>query len=193
MIALIGDGGFAREVMAQIGYCVPRFVDKQFYKLGDPDVFPISFFNTKRYSAVIAVGDPKARYQVFLSMPKDTIYNNLIAQDAKILGKVCLGMGNIICTGCILTTDIIIGNHVHLNLSTTVGHNTTIGDFVTTAPGVHISGGCNIADFVYMGTGAVLRDHISICKDVTIGMGAVVVKDIIEPGIYVGNPAKKIK
>ncbi|HFU6823723.1 TPA: NeuD protein, partial [Streptococcus agalactiae] len=32
---------------------------------------------------------------------------------------------------------------------------------------------------------------ISSCT--TIGAGAVVVKDIIEPGTYVGVPAKKIK
>jgi serine acetyltransferase len=31
------------------------------------------------------------------------------------------------------------------------------------------------------------------CNDVTIGMGAVVVKDITEPGIYVGNPARRLK
>lgn len=33
---------------------------------------------------------------------------------------------------------------------------------------------------------------ITICNFVTIGAGAVVVKDITEPGTYVGNPIKKI-
>lgn len=34
---------------------------------------------------------------------------------------------------------------------------------------------------------------VDICDHVVIGAGSVVVKDITESGIYVGNPAKKIK
>ena len=34
---------------------------------------------------------------------------------------------------------------------------------------------------------------ISICDGVVIGAGSVVTKDIIEKGIYAGNPAKKIR
>lgn len=34
---------------------------------------------------------------------------------------------------------------------------------------------------------------VKICDNVVIGAGSVVTKDIIESGVYVGNPAKKIK
>ncbi|WP_318247347.1 DapH/DapD/GlmU-related protein [Idiomarina abyssalis] len=34
---------------------------------------------------------------------------------------------------------------------------------------------------------------INICDDVVIGAGAVVTKDISEPGIYAGNPAKLLR
>ena len=34
---------------------------------------------------------------------------------------------------------------------------------------------------------------VNICDQVVIGAGAVVTKDITEPGVYVGNPARKIK
>jgi len=34
---------------------------------------------------------------------------------------------------------------------------------------------------------------VTVCDDVVIGAGAVVTKDITEPGTYVGNPAKKIR
>ncbi len=34
---------------------------------------------------------------------------------------------------------------------------------------------------------------VNICDNVIIGAGSVVTKDINEPGIYAGNPAKKIK
>jgi serine acetyltransferase len=45
---------------------------------------------------------------------------------------------------------------------------------------------------VDVGTQAAFRQHLRICDDVVIGMGAVVVKDIVQPGTYVGVPAKKV-
>lgn len=34
---------------------------------------------------------------------------------------------------------------------------------------------------------------VRICDDVVIGAGAVVTKDIIEPGVYAGNPARLLR
>ena len=34
---------------------------------------------------------------------------------------------------------------------------------------------------------------VEICSDVVVGAGSVVTKNILEPGVYAGNPAKKIR
>ncbi len=47
-----------------------------------------------------------------------------------------------------------------------------------------------IGDNVSIGSNATLLP-VSICDNVVIGAGAVVSKDITEPGIYLGNPARK--
>jgi len=52
--------------------------------------------------------------------------------------------------------------------STTIGNNVSIGSNATILP-------------------------IKICDGVVIGAGAVVTKDISEPGTYIGNPAKKLR
>lgn len=44
---------------------------------------------------------------------------------------------------------------------------------------------------VSIGTNATILP-VTICDDVVIGAGAVVTKDIVEPGFYVGNPAKRM-
>jgi acetyltransferase-like isoleucine patch superfamily enzyme len=49
-----------------------------------------------------------------------------------------------------------------------------------------------IGNNVSIGTNATILP-ISICDNVVIGAGSVVTKNISTPGIYVGNPAKKIK
>lgn len=49
-----------------------------------------------------------------------------------------------------------------------------------------------IGNEVSIGTNATILPT-KICNNVVIGAGSVVTKDITEPGIYAGNPAKKIK
>lgn len=49
-----------------------------------------------------------------------------------------------------------------------------------------------IGNRVSVGTNATILP-VTICDDVVIGAGAVVTKDITEPGIYVGNPARLLR
>jgi acetyltransferase-like isoleucine patch superfamily enzyme len=105
---------------------------------------------------------------------------------------VTVGAGSIICAGAVLTCNISLGRHTHINLSTTIGHDTTAGDFFTTAPGASISGNCSFGNEVYIGSNACIREKTTVTGGVTIGMGAVVVKSIAAPGVYAGNPAQKI-
>ena len=50
----------------------------------------------------------------------------------------------------------------------------------------------NIGSNVSIGSNATILP-VDICNNVVIGAGAVVTKNISEPGIYAGNPAKKIR
>ena len=49
-----------------------------------------------------------------------------------------------------------------------------------------------IGNHVSIGTNATILP-VKIVDNVIIGAGSVVTKDILEPGIYTGNPAKKLK
>lgn len=50
----------------------------------------------------------------------------------------------------------------------------------------------SIGDRVSIGSGSTVLP-VNICNDVVIGAGSVVTKDINEPGIYAGNPARLIR
>lgn len=50
----------------------------------------------------------------------------------------------------------------------------------------------HIGNHVSIGSNATILP-VSICDHVVIGAGAVVTKNITEPGIYAGNPAKKLR
>ncbi len=110
---------------------------------------------------------------------------------------VSFGEGTVVCSGNVFTTNIIVGDYVQVNLSCTVGHDVTLGDYTTIAPGVHISGYVHIGKRVYIGTGAVIvngteNDPITIGDDVIIGAGSCVTKSIQNNSKVVGVPARSI-
>lgn len=191
--AIIGAGGFAREVAAALDIpYIKYFVDDEFSN-PKSGIYSLLQFNSNKYEVIVAIGDPKDRANVISKLPIETKYFTFIDPSAQIQGNdIVIGEGSIICAGTIITTNVKIGKHTHLNLLTTIGHDTQIGNFFTTAPGAKISGNCNIGNKVYIGTNASVKQKISICDNATIGMNAGVIKNITEPGVYVGTPTKKI-
>jgi sugar O-acyltransferase (sialic acid O-acetyltransferase NeuD family) len=195
---IIGAGGFGREVYWSLSLMervnTKFFIDDKYWDGKNDLILPISKFNPSEYELVIAIGDPRNRYDMVQRLPKETKYFTHIHPSVQILGDdVEIGEGSIICAGTIITTNVKIGKHAHLNLQTTVGHDCEIGDYFTTAPGAKISGNCKIYDCVYVGTNASIKEKLSIHSLTTIGSNAAVVKNIEEPGTYVGVPTKKIK
>lgn len=188
--ALIGFGGHAREVMAQIGEQLPCFVDDEYVIEGTQ---PLSSFNPTEYEVIVAVGSSKDRYDIVQKLPKETKYFTFIHPTALIMDVVEIGEGSFIGAYSILTTNIKIGKHTLLNRGNQIGHDSTIGDYFSAMPGAIISGNCTIHDCVYVGTNASIKEKITIHSLTTIGSNAAIVKHIEEPGTYIGIPAKKIK
>lgn len=196
-IVIFGIGGFGREVYNYIKYDYPSstilyMVDDEYF-VNQKDTIKFSDFDVDKHHMLICVGDPVKRSKIVNKFPSNTKWYTYIHSSIPLYDGINIGVGSILCPGTILTTNINIGKHCHLNLLTTVGHDTVIGDFFTTAPGVKISGNCTIGDRVYFGTNACVREKITICDDVTIGLNGGVVKGVSEPGTYVGTPAKLIK
>ena len=104
-----------------------------------------------------------------------------------------IGEGSIITAGNVITVNTEIGNHVILNLSCTVGHDTIIGDYSSCMPATNISGEVKMAPCVYIGTGVKIVNQVEIGENTIIGAGAVVAKSIPDNCTAVGIPAKPIK
>lgn len=211
MNVIFGASGFAKEVNFLLSDNDPSY-STDFYVGKDESVISLSgvdvisektFFdriynipNSKLINIYIGIGSPFIRSRVYNTIGGVSNFPNAVHKSVifdKNLGGISIGIGNIICPVVALTTSISIGNHNHINLGCTIGHDTTIGDFNTFSPGVHVSGNVLIGNNVFIGTGAVLLENIQIAENVVIGAGSVVTKDIVESGTYVGIPAKRIK
>lgn len=188
--ALIGAGGHAREVIAQIGEQLPCFVDDEYLTKG---TLPLSEFDPAEYEVMVAVADSKDRYDIIQRLPVETQYFTWISPTALILDQdIRIGKGSFIGAYSVLTTNIIIGDHAILNRANHIGHDCRIGNYFSAMPGAIVSGNVSIYDLVYLGTNSAVREKLSIHSLATIGMNTAVVTSIEETGTYVGTPAKKL-
>ena len=200
-IAVIGYGAFAREIICNVKYPFDIFFYGNYSNFDLENIekthnckcYDLKLFDTDKYSALVTIPDGNERKNIVLDMPKNTSYYTYIDKNAILMDKNNkIGEGSIICAGTILTTNVVLGNFTQLNLLTTVGHDVNFGDFCTTGPSVNISGSCNIGNNVYFGSNCTIKQKINIVDNVTIGLGSSVVKHIIEPGVYIGSPVRKL-
>ncbi len=96
-----------------------------------------------------------------------------------------------------------VQSHAFICEKTYIGENCFIGHGVVFINDRFATGGpargnqalwqeTRIGSNVSIGSNATILP-VSICDDVVIGAGAVVTRSITEPGIYAGNPARKIR
>jgi len=105
--------------------------------------------------------------------------------------NVDIGPYSIVHRGTLDST--IISDGCKFGAYTNIGHNCVIGKNVVMAVGVILNGGVKVGNNCWLSSGVKVRHYTNICDNVVIGLGSVVVKDITEPGIYIGNPARYLK
>ncbi len=105
--------------------------------------------------------------------------------------------GAIVTAGVRVTNNITVGDQVVLNLNTTVGHDSVLGDYCAMMPGVNVSGNVDVGELVYVGTGAAIINgandrFLKVGPRAIVGAGAVVVRDVEPDVTVVGMPAKPL-
>ncbi len=115
-------------------------------------------------------------------------------------GKVLIGDNNRFGCHCTVMTgekgDTVIGSNNMVMNYVNIGHNVVMGDDCEIGPHSIIAGHAIIEDRVIMKLAVLIRNRIRVMKEVTIGMGSVVLYGPVPEGVtIVGNPAtdKKTK
>lgn len=209
-IAILGAGGHARETYWHLKDCLPEaalvFVDDltttEHLDMGGEGIRVVkdwrfgSSLGESFTHFVVGVGAPAAKRAMVAKALESglTPLPTLVHPRAYVQGIDCaLGTGGMITPGCVLTTNVRLGDFVLLNLNTTVAHDAVIGDYATCAAGCRISGNVTLGKDVSLGAGTVIREKRCVAAGVVTGAQACIVKDITEAGITVaGVPAKRL-
>lgn len=84
--------------------------------------------------------------------------------------------------------DIILERGVRVTIGSTI-----VSHFKNSQDGTYSRGKVHIGENTYLGCNTIVCQPVNIGKDVIIGAGSVVTKDIPDGEVWAGNPARFIK
>lgn len=204
-LIIIGAGGHGRDIRSIVRYSQEWFDLYNFFGFLDDDpekesLGPISSY-TKYMSQhgdalryIVGVNDPVVRRKIVNYMDSIHAIPATLVHSTAIIGPKCyVGSGSVLGPYSVLTVDVHIGRHVHLNTSASINQGSVIGDYCTLSPGVKVCGDVHVGHTTYLGANSTVINMKNVGNNVTIGAGGVVVKDVPSDVIAVGVPAKVIK
>ena len=203
---IAGAGGFGREVAAWArdffdtvdDWELGGFLDDQLDMLDDtPRELPVvGDLSTYRFEprdrVFVAICEPRVKKHAVEKLQGRAPFATII-HPSVVIGSHCkIGVGSILCPHVVLTTNVTIGDHVHLNLKVTVGHDARIGSYSTLNSHVDITGSVEVEEAVFMGSHAVVlpRGHVGAFS--RIGAGSVVLRHVGAEETVMGVPAHRV-
>ena len=208
-IAIVGAGGFAREVrwlISEINKLRDRFefagyVVSDVNRIGEHDsadeiVGDMSWLEANRGkidALAMGIGAPKARIKVgdeleasFPDIDWPALVHPSVIMD---FDSATVGRGTLLCAGVVGTVNLVIEPLCLVNLLCTLGHEAHLGRGSVLNPTVNISGGVNIGAGALIGTGAQILQYVNVGNGAQVGAGAVVTKHVPDEETVVGSPA----
>ena len=147
----------------------------------------------KDWEFVVAIGNATVRQQLQNRLERQNYKIAILIHPRAVIGLgVEIGAGTVVMAGVVVNSGTSIGKGCIINTCGSVDHDCVIGDYVHISVGAHLAGTVHVGQSTWVGIGAVISNNIGICDRCMIGAGAVVISNIIEKGIYVGVPAKRV-
>lgn len=205
-LLIIGASGFGRELESWLSllpgfgsdFIIQGYLDKNnnalvnfesAYKvIGDEDTFAFHEDNL----CIVAIADPKTKKRITDKLIDKVEFFNYVAPNSIIGHFNHFGKGCIICPNVVISTNVLLGDFVTINIGTQIGHDTIIGNYSTINANTDIAGKCKIGNSVLVGSHAFVLQEIKIGDNAIVGVGSTVIRDIQSNVTVFGNPARKI-
>ncbi len=119
-------------------------------------------------------------------------YATVVDPGVRIGAGSSVGAGSILLAGTVLTADVRVGEHVVCMPQVVLTHDCRVESFATVCAGVVLGGGVVIGSQAYVGMAASVRENLCVGTGSTIGMGAVVLRDVPPQETWAGIPARRL-
>lgn len=147
----------------------------------------------QHHQLLVTIGDNEARRAVQLEAAALGLPLATLIADEGAYFAAAPGAGSMILAGAVVNTAAVLGEGVIVNSGAIVEHDCEVGSFAHLSPGACVAGGCKVGEGVWIGANATVIPQLVIAPRTVIGAGSTVVRSILEPGVYVGTPARRIR
>lgn len=207
ILAIIGSGDLGQQIahyaLSDNHYDKVVFFDdftendqvNGFQILGNSNDVEKEFSNKSFDELIIGIGYKylTIRKSLFERFEKSIPFGKIIHSSSWLDNTVKVGQGSVIYPRCSIDANVTIENNTILNIGCVVAHDTIIGKHCFLSPSVVLAGFIKIEEMCILGINATIIDNISIVHKTQIGGGTVVIKDIKNSGLYVGNPSRFVR
>jgi sugar O-acyltransferase (sialic acid O-acetyltransferase NeuD family) len=204
---IIGAGTYGQVYAKYLGdeYEVIGFIDDN-PTLKGAEVENIKVIGDTSYSFIFLAENPNVF--VFVPIGNNSIRQRLLKEYSErgistpsfihpqtiIHPTVIIGKGVYILPATNIMPDTIIGDFVMISMGVNIAHHNKIAEGCFFSQGTNIGASVKIGEQAYFGIGSTLMTGVKeVGQHSLIGAGAVVIKDVPDFAVVVGNPAKVIK
>lgn len=202
-VAIIGSGGHTRSSVNLL---------LRYFNSSDMSIYDNSFLTSGRerivdsiqlvggindvepsQSVFLSIGDNHLREQYFLRFKGQIIRDNVFHSSSLQEKDVTYGTSNQVFACSYVNSQVFIGDNNIVNTGAIIEHESIVGSHNHISIGSKMCGRSMIGDKCLLGAGSIVLPQVSICDNVTIGAGSVVTRNIDQPGVYVGAPARRVR
>ena len=115
---------------------------------------------------------------------------SIIASSAFVSSSATIGKGCIIYPGCFIGANARFGEGIFMLSGSIINHDCIIENDVTITAGVRLAGSVTVRSGAYLGQACNIKQYLEIGKNSTVGMGAVVTRNVPDNVTVVGCPAR---
>lgn len=205
-VAIIGAGALGQQMAQHLRQSVNWAVVGFFDDLAAPGTATVNgpvlgrveaiqeMFKTGAFDALlmgIGYNHLAVRQQLFEVLAPQVPFACFIHPAAYVDASATVAPGCFVSPGCILDLNVSLGPSTFLYPGCVLAHDTVLVGHSFLAPAVCLAGHVTVGPRCFLGIGTTVIDGVQLGPDVRTGAGATVVVNLIEPGLYVGAPAKK--
>ncbi len=206
-LVIVGCGGFGREVLDVVeainakaptwkfaGFIDDSPSEKDTQLVADRGYEVLGGLEhlkrTPGLSYSIGIGNGATRRLIDRQLTEIGLSAAILVHPTATVGSRCeLGPGAVLCAGVRLTTNIALGRHVHVNLNSTIGHDSVLEPYVTVNPLVAVSGNVTVGAESMLGTHSSVLQGVSVGRRSVLGAAACATRDVPDDTTAVGIPA----
>lgn len=151
--------------------------------------------NAYAFIAYLVMKNKKASYEKIksLNIPSGK-FINLIHPTAIVPEGYCkIGNGVLFAPLSQLSPDTTVSNNCILLPNSFLGHNSFMDEYSSIATNSVVGAHVHIGKGVHIGSNATIRETVKIGDYSFVGMGAVVLEDVPDYAVVVGNPARVLR